>query len=300
MRPAHRASRPRHLAGTPKPVWDPQEHHLQEADFDVAAALDGGSEFDFDALFAGDYDAVQPVPPKVRPGRRKIAFAVSVTVAALPFLVLDNFTATAEAPDRESVAATADAAKAELDAVETTVADVTVADPTAATASSAATPSSTADVQVTLPAATRYDPGPTTTAAPPTTAAPTPTTAKPRPTTTTTAKATTTTTAAPKAPPTTVAKALAAPVGADPSSTATWDALARCESGGDWQAVSEPRNGVRYYGGLQFALSSWQGLGGSGLPSQASKATQIEMGKRLQARQGWAAWPTCARRLGWI
>jgi hypothetical protein len=288
MRPAHRATRPRHLAGTPKDAWDPQEHELHEPDFDVAAALDQGSDFDFEALFAGDYDAVEPALPKARPARHKLAFAISVTVAALPFLVLDNFTATAEAPNRENVAATADAARAELDEVPTTAED-----------GPATTVRSIADVQVGGPAATRFDPGPTTTvvAAPSTT-----TPAPPRPTTTTTARPrpTTTTTAARKATTTTAAKALAQRAVGDPASAATWDALAKCESGGNWQAVSEPRSGVQYYGGLQFALSSWQGLGGTGLPSQASKATQIEMGKRLQARQGWVAWPTCARRLGWI
>jgi hypothetical protein len=286
MRPAHRASRPRHLAGTSKPEWDPQEHDLHEADFDVAAALDGGADFDFEALFAGDYDAVDPSLPKVRPARHRLAFAISVTVAALPFLVLDNFTATAESPNRESVAATADAAKAHLDEAATTV--VEVADTTV---------SSIADVPVTVPGATRFDPGPTTS----TTAAPTTsTTAAPRSTTTTAKPRPTTTTVAPKATTTTVIKALAKPTSGDPASAATWDALAKCESGGNWQAVSEPREGVQYYGGLQFALSSWQRVGGTGLPSQASKATQVEMGKRLQARQGWVAWPTCARRLGWI
>ena len=57
---------------------------------------------------------------------------------------------------------------------------------------------------------------------------------------------------------------------------------------------------MRYYGGLQFSLSTWQGLGGSGYPNEAPKATQIELGKKLQARQGWDAWPTCARKLGWL
>ena len=291
MRPAHRASRPRHLAGSPRRPWEPRAHELHDADFDVAAALDEGSEFDFDALFAGDYDPVEAGGPKARPARHRIAFAVSVTLAALPFLVVDNFAATAAPSHRDTVAATADAARAELHEVTTSLAVPTTEVPT--------TEATTPDVAVTAPAATRFDPGPTTT----TTAAPTTsTTAAPRPTTTTTAKPRpTTTTAAPRPTTTTVAPAaLAKPAAGDPSSTATWEQLAKCESGGNWQAVSAPRNGVRYYGGLQFALTSWQSLGGTGLPSEASKATQIEMGKRLQARQGWAAWPTCARRLGWM
>ena len=77
------------------------------------------------------------------------------------------------------------------------------------------------------------------------------------------------------------------------------DQLAKCESGGNWKAVSEPRNGTRYYGGLQFSLATWEGLGGTGLPSDAPRSTQIAMGKKLQARQGWDAWPSCSRSLGW-
>ena len=45
-------------------------------------------------------------------------------------------------------------------------------------------------------------------------------------------------------------------------------------------------------------LSSWQAVGGSGYPNQASPDTQIAMGQRLQAAQGWGAWPGCARKLG--
>ena len=73
-----------------------------------------------------------------------------------------------------------------------------------------------------------------------------------------------------------------------------WTQLAACESGGNWAA----NTGNGYYGGLQFSLSSWQAVGGSGYPHQASAATQIEMGQRLQAAQGWGAWPGCAAELG--
>ena len=73
-----------------------------------------------------------------------------------------------------------------------------------------------------------------------------------------------------------------------------WDQLAQCESGGNW-AIN---TGNGYYGGLQFNLGTWQSYGGTGYPHQASPATQIEMGQRLQAAQGWGAWPACARRLG--
>lgn len=73
-----------------------------------------------------------------------------------------------------------------------------------------------------------------------------------------------------------------------------WTQLAGCESGGNW--ASNTGNG--YYGGLQFSLSSWRAVGGSGYPHEASAATQIAMGQRLQASQGWGAWPGCAAELG--
>jgi resuscitation-promoting factor RpfB len=73
-----------------------------------------------------------------------------------------------------------------------------------------------------------------------------------------------------------------------------WDALAACEAGGNWHIAT----GNGYFGGLQFSLRSWRAVGGTGLPNQASRETQIEMGRRLQAIQGWGAWPTCSRKLG--
>ena len=48
----------------------------------------------------------------------------------------------------------------------------------------------------------------------------------------------------------------------DPNSYATWDALAECESGGDWHI----NTGNGYYGGLQFSLGSWQAVGGTATP----------------------------------
>lgn len=73
-----------------------------------------------------------------------------------------------------------------------------------------------------------------------------------------------------------------------------WDAIARCESGGNW-AIN---TGNGYYGGLQFTLGSWQAVGGTGYPHQASREEQITRGKLLQARQGWGAWPACTSKLG--
>jgi len=132
------------------------------------------------------------------------------------------------------------------------------------------------------------------------------------PTTTTTAPPTTTTTeppppptTEPPPPPTTEAPPPPEPPPppppdnggglGDPNSYATWDALAQCESGGNWQI----NTGNGYYGGLQFSLGSWQGVGGTGYPHEHSRETQITMGQRLYASSGWGAWPACTSQLGW-
>lgn len=74
-----------------------------------------------------------------------------------------------------------------------------------------------------------------------------------------------------------------------------WDSLAQCESGGNW-AIN---TGNGYYGGLQFNLGTWQAYGGTGLPSNNSRATQIAVAERLRAaRGGYGAWPGCAAKLG--
>ncbi|PUA83082.1 resuscitation-promoting factor [Nocardioides currus] len=74
-----------------------------------------------------------------------------------------------------------------------------------------------------------------------------------------------------------------------------WDSLAQCESGGNW-AIN---TGNGYYGGLQFNLGTWQAYGGTGLPSQASRETQIAIATKLRdASGGYGAWPACAAKLG--
>jgi len=69
-----------------------------------------------------------------------------------------------------------------------------------------------------------------------------------------------------------------------------WDRIAQCESGGDWSI----NTGNGYYGGLQFDLTSWRRVGGSELPSDASKSEQIARAEALQRLQGWGSWPVCA------
>lgn len=82
----------------------------------------------------------------------------------------------------------------------------------------------------------------------------------------------------------------------DPALDATWYQLFECESAGyGWGA----NTGNGYYGGLQFALGTWQSVGGVGYPHQASAAEQILRGRILQARSGWGQWPACTRSFGW-
>ena len=74
-----------------------------------------------------------------------------------------------------------------------------------------------------------------------------------------------------------------------------WDRLAGCESGGNWHI----NTGNGYYGGLQFSLGTWRAYGGTGLPSQHSRETQIAIATKLRnASGGYGAWPACAAKLG--
>lgn len=88
---------------------------------------------------------------------------------------------------------------------------------------------------------------------------------------------------------------LAAPAtSANAAPLEAWDALAQCESGGNWSI----NTGNGYYGGLQFSQSSWNAAGGSGSPAAASKAEQIRVAENLLQMQGWGAWPSCTAQLG--
>ncbi len=73
-----------------------------------------------------------------------------------------------------------------------------------------------------------------------------------------------------------------------------WLELRRCESGDNYS--EDTGNG--FYGAYQFALSTWWGLGYSGLPSQAAPALQDQAAERLQAEAGWGQWPACSAGLG--
>ena len=85
---------------------------------------------------------------------------------------------------------------------------------------------------------------------------------------------------------------------ADAGTDAEWDRLAMCESSGRWDI----NTGNGYYGGLQFAKSSWDWVGGeryAAYPHQATREQQIAIAERLLDRQHISnAWPACSRKLG--
>ena len=86
----------------------------------------------------------------------------------------------------------------------------------------------------------------------------------------------------------------AAPAVADGS---VWDSIAQCESTGNWSI----NTGNGFSGGLQFTPSTWAGFGGTEYAPEAWQATreqQIAVAQKVQASQGWGAWPACTSKLG--
>ncbi|MCG7267898.1 resuscitation-promoting factor [Corynebacterium sp. HMSC08A12] len=76
-----------------------------------------------------------------------------------------------------------------------------------------------------------------------------------------------------------------------------WDQLAQCEAGGDWSI----NTGNGFSGGLQFTPSTWAAFGGTEYAPAAHMATreqQIAVAERVQAGQGWGAWPACTSKMG--
>lgn len=81
----------------------------------------------------------------------------------------------------------------------------------------------------------------------------------------------------------------------DPTSSINWDAVAQCESGGDWSIDT----GNGFYGGLQFTESTWLAYGGGKYASYANHATENEqktIANKVLAGQGIGAWPVCGPR----
>ena len=81
---------------------------------------------------------------------------------------------------------------------------------------------------------------------------------------------------------------------ASADSGVNWDAIAKCESGGNW-AIN---TGNGYYGGLQFTPPTWTANGGTGMPNQASREEQIRVAENVYKTQGIGAWPTCGANAG--
>jgi hypothetical protein len=83
-------------------------------------------------------------------------------------------------------------------------------------------------------------------------------------------------------------------VGTANADTVNWDAIAQCESGGNWS--TNTGNGT--YGGLQFKPATWAANGGVGSPATASRDEQIRVAENVAATQGLGAWPDCGSRGG--
>jgi Transglycosylase-like domain/Putative peptidoglycan binding domain len=77
----------------------------------------------------------------------------------------------------------------------------------------------------------------------------------------------------------------------DASASARLERIAHCESGGDPTAVSADGH---YRGKYQFDRATWERLGGTGDPAQASEAEQDRLAAELLARAGTSPWPNCA------
>jgi resuscitation-promoting factor RpfA len=77
----------------------------------------------------------------------------------------------------------------------------------------------------------------------------------------------------------------------------TWERLAGCESGGNWQI----NTGNGYYGGVQFSDGTWDGNGGDKYAPRADLATkgeQMLIAEKVLDARGWSPWPACSSRLG--
>jgi resuscitation-promoting factor RpfB len=85
---------------------------------------------------------------------------------------------------------------------------------------------------------------------------------------------------------------------APPANTSglNWDAVAQCESGGNWAA----NTGNGFYGGLQFDSGTWLANGGGAYAPRAdlaSREQQIAVANRLYAARGSSPWPVCGQYL---
>ncbi|NNN33205.1 peptidoglycan DD-metalloendopeptidase family protein [Streptomyces sp. S3(2020)] len=77
----------------------------------------------------------------------------------------------------------------------------------------------------------------------------------------------------------------------------TWNKVAACESTNNWSI----NTGNGYYGGLQFAQSTWEAFGGTRYAPRADLATkdeQIAVAEKVLDGQGPGAWPVCSVEAG--
>jgi LysM repeat protein len=84
---------------------------------------------------------------------------------------------------------------------------------------------------------------------------------------------------------------------ANAASSVNWDAIAQCESSGNWQI----NTGNGFYGGLQFTQSTWAAYGGTQYAARAdlaSRSQQIAVAEKVLAGQGIGAWPVCGAQAG--
>jgi hypothetical protein len=91
--------------------------------------------------------------------------------------------------------------------------------------------------------------------------------------------------------------ALLGPASPAQASSVNWDAIAQCESGGNWSI----NTGNGFYGGLQFTRGTWKAYGGTKYASTANKASrseQIAIAEKVLRGQGIGAWPVCGKKAG--
>ena len=72
----------------------------------------------------------------------------------------------------------------------------------------------------------------------------------------------------------------------------TLESIAACESGGDPEAVSSDGS---YMGLFQFDQGTWESVGGTGLPTEASAEEQEYRAALLYSRSGSSPWPICGQ-----
>lgn len=85
--------------------------------------------------------------------------------------------------------------------------------------------------------------------------------------------------------------------GAQAAEGSTWDKVAACETGGQWNA----NTGNGFYGGLAITEDTWDSYGGDTYaerPDLATRAEQITVAEAILATLGPDAWPGCELSTG--